>query len=314
MAADTPSWFASASRAAAREPLVQFLAVALILFLANSLIHGSPQRVAEDGIAISEGRVLQIAESYRLLSGRMPSRAELHALVNDFIDEEIGYREAVALGLDADDTIVRRRMRQKLEFLAEDADASEAPSEQQLLAHLQSHSAVYRLPGRVALRQILASADARGATATADATAFLDELSSGADAGKLGDASMLPQTLPLSTQRDIAMLFGEAFAADVFKHHGEGWFGPVGSPFGAHAVQIVAREPARDPALGEVRDKLSSDWIEARRMAMRAEFQANLRERYRIRVDWPEPYTSQPAPADIVPVERPLDTIDTHGE
>ncbi len=87
----------------------------------------------------------QIADSYRLLSGRMPSRAELHALVNDFIDEEIGYREAVAMGLDADDTIVRRRMRQKLEFLAEDADASEEPSEQQLLAHLQSHAAVYRL-------------------------------------------------------------------------------------------------------------------------------------------------------------------------
>jgi hypothetical protein len=238
----------------------------------------------------------------------------LQALVNDFIDEEIGYREAVAMGLDADDTIVRRRMRQKLEFLAEDAEASEEPSDQQLLAHLRSQSSVYRLPERLSLRQIVASADTRGATATADAAAFLDELRSGADAGKLGDTSMLPPTLPLTTQRGISMLFGEAFAAAVFKHDGEGWFGPVGSPFGAHVVQIVSREPARDPALEEVHDKVRSDWIEGRRLAKRAEFQASLRGRYEVSVDWPEPYTSQPTAADVVPIERPLDTLDSHGE
>lgn len=298
----------------AREPLVQFLAVALILFSTNRLLHGPPQRMADDRIAISAGRVQQIADSYRLLSGRMPSSTELHALVNDFIDEEIGYREAVAMGLDADDTIVRRRMRQKLEFLAEDADASEAPSQQQLLAHLHSHAAVYRLPERISLRQVLASADERGAKATADAAAFLDELRSGADAATLGDASMLPPTLPLTTQQGIAMLFGEEFAARVLEHGGDGWFGPVNSPFGAHLVQIVSREPARDPTPVEIHDKLRSDWIEARRRAKRAEFQASLRGRYQISVDWPEPYASQPAAASVVSNERPLDTIDNHGE
>jgi hypothetical protein len=298
----------------AREPLVQFLAVALILFSTNRLLHGPPQRMADDRIAISAGRVQQIADSYRLLSGRMPSSTELHALVNDFIDEEIGYREAVAMGLDADDTIVRRRMRQKLEFLAEDADASEAPSQQQLLAHLQSHAAVYRLPERISLRQVLASADERGAKATADAAAFLDELRSGADAATLGDASMLPPTLPLTTQQGIAILFGEEFAARVLEHGGDGWFGPVNSPFGAHLVQIVSREPARDPTPVEIHDKLRSDWIEARRRAKRAEFQASLRGRYQISVDWPEPYASQPAAASVVSNERPLDTIDNHGE
>lgn len=298
----------------AREPLVQFLAVALILFAANRLLHGSAQRMADDQIEISEGRVQQIADSYRLLSGRLPSSAELHALVNDFIDEEIGYREAVAMGLDADDTIVRRRMRQKLEFLAEDAEASEQPSEQQLLAHLQSHAAVYGLPELVSLRQILASADARGAKATADAVAFLDELRSGVDAAKLGDASMLPPTLPPTTQQGIAILFGEEFAAHVFKHSGDGWFGPIDSPFGAHLIQIVSRQPATRPTLDEVRDKVRSDWIEAQRRAKRAEFQASLRGRYQISVDWPEPYASQSAAASVVSIERPLDTIDTHGE
>jgi hypothetical protein len=296
------TWAAAVSRAA-REPLVHFLAVALVLFSADSFINGSTQRIAEDDIAITQGRVLQIADSYRLLSGRLPSRTELQALVNDFIDEEIGYREAVAMGLDADDTIVRRRMRQKLEFLAEDAEASEEPSEEQLLARLQSHPAVYRLPERIALRQILASADRRGAAATANAAAFLDKLRSGADAESLGDASMLPPRLPLTTQQGVAMLFGEAFAADVFKQGNEGWFGPIDSPFGAHVVQIVGREPAKDPVLGEVRDKLRSDWIEARRMEQRAEFQANLRRRYQVSVDWPESYSTQPAPAEVAALE-----------
>lgn len=307
------TWSVAASRAA-REPLVQFFAVALVLFVANSLIHGSPPRVAENQVSISQGRVLQIAESYRLLAGRMPSRAELQALVNDFIDEEIGYREAVAMGLDADDTIVRRRMRQKLEFLAEDADASEAPSDEQLASLLRSHSGAYQLPARIAFRQILASTDKRGASATADAASFIDKLRSGTDAEKLGDASMLPPTVPLTTESGVAMLFGEAFASNVFKQGVEGWFGPVSSPFGAHAVLIVSREPAKDPALEEVRDKLKSDWIETQRKAKRAEFQARLRERYRVNVEWPEPYSSQPAPTDVARIERPLDTIDLHGE
>lgn len=270
--------------------------------------------MADDQVSVSQGRVLQIADSYRLLAGRMPSRAELHALVNDFIDEEIGYREAVAMGLDADDTIVRRRMRQKLEFLAEDADASEAPSDAQLASLLRSRSAAYQWPARIAFRQILASTDTRGATATADAATFVEKLRSGTDAEKLGDASMLPPTLPLATEQGIAMLFGEAFASNVFKHGGEGWFGPVASPFGAHAVLIVSRESARDPDLDEVRDKLKSDWIEMRRKAKRGEFQASLRKRYWISVDWPDPYSSQPTPTDVASIERPLDTIDLHGE
>src|SRR6186713_2584638 len=129
---------------AVREPLLQFLAVASLLFFVNHLVHGPSPRALDDSVTISKGRVEQLAESYRLLAGRMPSRAELQALVEDFIDEEIDYREAIAMGLDADDTIVRRRMRQKLEFLAEDGDAREEPSHEELAAWLRSHAAEYR--------------------------------------------------------------------------------------------------------------------------------------------------------------------------
>ena len=120
---------------------------------------------------------------------------------------------------------------------------------------------------------------------------------------------MLPAALPRTTQQGVAMLFGEAFAARVFEHAGEGWFGPVASPFGAHGVLILAREAARDPTLEEVHDKLRSDWIEDRRMATRNEFQARLRQRYEVEVDWPELYASQPVAQDVPPISRALDDM-----
>jgi len=270
---------------------VHFFAVALVLFAAYSVLHGPEHRPAGASITIPQGRVNQIAESFRLLAGRMPSRAELQALVNDFADEEIDYREAIAMGLDADDTIVRRRMRQKLEFLAEDADASEAPTDGELAAWLHQHAAEYRVPERIAFRQILASSDIRGARALTDATGLRDKLNAGANPEELGDASMLPAVVPLTTREGVTSLFGEAFARHVFEQNAcEDWFGPVASPLGAHDVQIMSREPARDPVFAEVRDQLRSDWIEAQRMAKREEFQARLRRRYHVTVDWPEPY------------------------
>jgi hypothetical protein len=281
---------------AVREPLLQFLAVAVVLFLANALIHGPDRGAQGDVIDVPEGRVKQIAESYQLLSGRMPSRAELGALVNDFVDEEVDYREAIAMGLDADDTIVRRRMRQKLEFLAEDADASEEPSDADLAAWLKAHVDDYRLPARVAIRQVLANGDRRGSRAAADASQFLTKLKAGVDPASVGDPSMLPAAMPLTSEQGIATFFGDDFARAVVGAGDTGWFGPVASPFGQHLVLVMEREAGRDATLDDVHDKLRADWIEARRSKRRDDFQARLRSRYQVKVKWPEPYLSQPAP------------------
>ena len=289
---------------ALREPMVHFLAIGAVLFAANSLIRGPERDAPGEAITVTQGQVNQIAESYRLLSGRMPSRAELNALVDDFITEEISYREAVAMGLDANDTIVRRRMRQKLEFLLEDATASEEPSEAELGAWLADRAEDYRLPERRAVRQVLASADRRGGRASADAQAFLADLRSGADPSKVGDPSMLPAAIPLTTEEGVANLFGEDFAASVFAHNGETWFGPVASPFGEHLVLVMETEAGRAAALEDVRDKVRSDLIESRRDQARDDFQAGMRKRYQIRIDWPEPYVGLPTAPDPTPRTR----------
>ncbi len=284
---------------------MHFLLIGLVLFGANALIQGPQQDRTGGDIVISEGQVGQIADSYVLLAGRAPSRAELEALVDDYVTEEISYREAVAMGLDAGDTIIRRRLRQKLEFLLEDASSSAEPTETELAAWLAEHAVAYRLPERRAMRQVLASSDRRGPKAAADAHAFLARLESGADPAKLGDPSMLPTVMPLTTEEGAAGLFGAEFAASVFEHAGEGWFGPVASPFGQHIVQVIGTEPGRSAALDDIRDKIRADVIESRRDRSRDEFHARMRQRYSIRINWPEPYRGLPEAPNPAPKTKP---------
>jgi len=280
---------------------VHFIAIGLALFLAYGLIRGPDQGPAGDAIAISQGRVNQIAESFLLLSGRMPSRAELETLVDDFISEEVAYREAVAMGLDADDTIVRRRMRQKLEFLIEDGAASNEPADADLQQWVMANADLYRVPERRAIRQVMASADRRGASARADAADFLARLNARADPAGVGDSSMLPAAMPLTTQDGIASLFGDDFAAAVFSHQGAAWFGPVASAYGQHAVLVMETVEGRAASLSEIRDKVRTDWIEARRNAGRDEFHARMRKRYDISIDWPDPWSGLPTTANPEP-------------
>ncbi|HEY7797368.1 MAG TPA: peptidylprolyl isomerase [Hyphomonadaceae bacterium] len=294
---------------AIREPLVHFLAIGLALFLANALINGPDEGPASETIVISEGRVNQIAESFFLLSGRPPTREELAALVDDFVSEEVGYREAVAMGLDADDTIVRRRMRQKLEFLIEDGGASEPPTEAQLQQWLDANPDAYRLPERRAIRHVLASADRRGAAAAAEADVLLGKLRSGADPENLGDSSMLPAAMPLTTEEGVAALFGADFAKAVFANPAEGWFGPIASPFGQHLVLIMDVEAGRAVSLAEVRERVRSDWIEHRRNEARDQFHARMRQRYDIRIEWPEPWKDLPQSPDPDPKTRPAPEV-----
>lgn len=298
---------------AAREPLVHFLAIGAALFVLNGLINGPDEGPESDTIVITEGRVSQIAESFVLLSGRLPTREELQSLVDDFVSEEVGYREAIAIGLDADDTIVRRRMRQKIEFLIEDGAASEGPSAAEMQAWVDAHPDRYRMPERRALRQVLLSTDKRGGAARPDADAALAALRDGADPARLGDASMLPAAIPLTSQEGVASLFGSQFAAGAFAHaadiNGKDWFGPIASPFGWHVVLVMDIEPGRAVALNEVVDKVRIDWVEARRNEARDAFHARMRERYKIAIDWPEPWQGLPETPDPNPKTQPTPEI-----
>jgi hypothetical protein len=267
-----------------REPLLHFFVLGAGLFALFAWLRG-PLADSPERIHVDAARVEQLALGFARTWQRPPTQEELAGLLNDYVREEILYREALALGLDRDDTIVRRRMRQKLEFLSEDIAPVADPDEAALTRHLVEHADAYRIEPRIALRQVFVSRDRRGDAALADAQALLLRLSTDPSAAEAGDASLLPDVLPLAPLGEVARVFGEAFAEEVAELPAGQWSGPVESGFGLHLVLVEQREEGRTPALDEVREAVRNDWLAARRAEANEAFYRSLRERYEVTVD-----------------------------
>jgi parvulin-like peptidyl-prolyl isomerase len=261
-----------------REPLLHFLLLGLALFL----LYG---RVAtgDDGgrIVVSQAQVEDLAAQHQKLWGRPPTSAELNGLVETFVRDEILYREGVALGLDQDDAVVKRRVRQKLEVLAEEEIARGAPTDAELSAYLASDPKRFTQPGIVTFEQVLFDS----ATASAELSRALAAARRGADVVTLGRATMLPsrvESMPLDL---VARDFGAAFAAQLDQLPLNQWSGPVASTFGVHLVRVSAHTPPVLPPLDAVRDVVTREWENARRERALAESYRQLREEYDVEIE-----------------------------
>ncbi len=191
------------------------------------------------------------------------------------------------MGLDRDDTIVRRRMRQKLEFVTEDA-AALAPSDAELQAYLRQHPDAFRTEPRLSFRQVYLSPERRGDAAEADARTLLARLGdAGAEASVKGDALMVPDALSDAPRGEVARLFGEDFATRLVEIEPGSWTGPVQSGYGWHLVFVRERTPGRIPELAEVRDAVEREWVAARRKEVVEATYQKLRERYTVVIERP---------------------------
>jgi hypothetical protein len=267
-----------------REPLVHFFVIGAALFM----LYGGSEAERPDRSVGDAARVEQLAFGFSRVWQRPPTETELAGLVEDFVREEVYYREALAMGLDQDDTIVRRRMRQKLEFLSEDLVPLPEPDEAELEAWLTEHADDYRIEPRAALRQVFVSRERHGEGAEARVQELLEQLRrQDADADAVGDASLLPASLALSPRREIAKHYGDGFAARVVELETGRWTGPVESAFGLHLVFVEVSEAGRVPALAEVRQAVERDWEAARRDEANEAFYQALRGRYEVTVDVP---------------------------
>jgi hypothetical protein len=268
-----------------REPLLHFVVIGAALFAASALRGGGPGG-GGNRIFVSAARQEQLAAGFARTWRRPPADEELRGLVDEWIREEIASREAIAMGLGEDDAIIRRRLRQKLEFISEDLSGAE-PDEAALQSWLEAHPEAYRQEPRVALRQVFVNADRRGARAPADAAALLSRLLAGAHPAALGDPTLAPAALPLSPRSEVARLFGEPFADAVLALEPGRWVGPVRSGFGLHLVLLEAREPGRTPALAEVRDAVRRDLLFERQRQAKDDLYRALAARYRIEIEAP---------------------------
>ena len=270
-----------------REPLAHFAALALVIFAAYAVLAPPAQQAPAGSIVVSAGKIEQMAAIFARTWQRPPSPEELKGLIDDYVTEEIYVREALALGLDTDDTVIRRRLRQKMEFMTSaDVDAL-TPKEADLQTYLDAHPDAFSEAPQVAFQQVYLNPDRHPETMDQDAAALLAALRADpeADTSVLGDASLLPYELPLTSVGSIDRIFGPEIAASVAQAEPGVWTGPVASPYGLHLIRVTARSPGRLPALAEIRDDVLREWSNAKRQDLEAARLADLLGRYDVRID-----------------------------
>ncbi|MGI9629327.1 MAG: peptidyl-prolyl cis-trans isomerase [Longimicrobiales bacterium] len=271
-----------------KEPLVHFLALGALLF-AIGLARGGSGTPSANRIALSSGVVERLIEGFRLTWQRRPTEAEFSGLVEEYLREEVLYREALQMGLDRDDQIIRRRMRQKLEFLTADFVESIEPTEEELQGHLDADPDRYRRESRLSFTQVFFRGD-DDSDAEERARRALRTLRDNGDVAleSLGDPSLLPAQQVDVSERGMATTFGAEFAGEIPSLSVGAWSEPIRSNFGVHLVRLDEWTPGRLSELAEVRGAVYRDLTSARTEEAEEQFVEGLLGQYTVTVDWPE--------------------------
>jgi len=278
-----------------KDPLLHFVFLGGVLFAVFQwgTADGAAGINQVDEIVVTEGRVRTLYLTFEKVWQRSPSADELEGLIQEYIREEVLYRQAVAMGLDRDDVIVRRRMRQKLEFLSEDIARLEEPEEEDLREYLASHPEKFRQDTRFSFRQVYLNTNDRGPAAEADAVALLARLEKeDGDAVNAGDRIMIEHRFENETGREIERILGGRFLEALRNTKPGSWQGPIVSGFGLHLVHISERVDGEVPGLAEVRDVVLRELMAEKRRETNESFYQMLRERYKVTVEKPDALSS----------------------
>jgi hypothetical protein len=274
-----------------REPLVHFLLLGAGLFLAYDFV--GMRTDGEPGtIVVTQGRIENLAATFARTWQRPPTEEELGGLIQDYVREEVAARQALAMGLDRDDTIIRRRLRQKLEFISEDLASQAEPTDDELRAYLNAHPDAFGVERRLSFSQVYLNLEAHRESLADDAARLLAELNrdgAAVDAWALGDATLLEHTFENVPAREVVKQFGDKFAAKLDELPVGRWQGPVESGYGAHLVLVRERTEGRLPSLDDVRDAVRREWANARRLEANEKFYQSLVKRYTVTIDRPQP-------------------------
>jgi len=284
-------------RALLKEPLVHFLVLGLIIFAVYHALNRSNEQ-EPDKIVVTQARIEQLAGLFAKTWQRPPIAAELKGLIDDYVKEEILYREALALGLDNDDTVIRRRLRQKMEFLSDTVIGALNPTDEELETYLKSNMSKFELDPQIAFEQVFLNPERRGDQIEEDAASILEALNTNAsaDAAKLGDATLLPLELDLTSATRISQTFGPQFAKAIDQLTPGAWGGPIKSTFGTHLVRVNKREPGRVPALNEVRAAVKREWATEQRKKLEDRRFTELLKRYDVSIERQPNSATSPEP------------------
>lgn len=274
-----------------REPLFHFLLLGAGLFLLYGWLQ-SGLLDSPDEIVVSRAQVQGMQLQFERTWRRPPTAQELQGLVDNWVREEIFYREGLAMGLDRDDPIVRRRIGQKVEFII-DGMTPAAPTAEELQAWLEAHPGRYALATLHSMRQVYFDPSRHGERLQADVDVALASLRAGKPVA--GDATLLPETLEAAQRLEVERNFGGDFATAIESLPVGGWHGPLRSEFGLHLVEVTARVPGRKATLAETRAAVERDLLHARAQEASDAYYERLRAAYDVRIEGAGEVTAEPA-------------------
>ena len=267
-----------------KEPLLHFLILGAGIFALYNLVNRDAP--SEDEIIVTSGQQEHIINVFSRTWQRPPTQQEFSALIQDHVRQEIAFRQGKAMGLDDGDTIIRRRMRQKLELLTDEIVGLGEPGEEELQQFLNENQERFRMEPVLDVRQIYFSLDRRGESAESDANTALELLRS-EEAGweELGDPLPIGSYFQQVRASVIDANFGAGFLAGLGDLETSGWRGPVRSAYGLHLVAIDNFTPGRDPRLEEVREQVKTEWFVKRRQEATDELYQVMAENYTISIE-----------------------------
>jgi hypothetical protein len=267
------------------EPMLHFLLIGIGLFTAYQWMAPGD---ASGRIVITQGVVDDLVTQHVAAKGREPSSTELNHLIESYVRDEILYREGVQLGLDRDDIVVKRRVRQKIEMIAEEDASTRAPTDADLAAYLAANQARFVQPAMLTFEQVFLGPRTSGPAIVQAVAITREALRDGTDPETLGKPTLLPPRMTHTPADLVAREFGDSFAAALESVPVGGWMGPIDSSFGAHYVRVSDRTPAATPPLAAVRDQVVREWENERRQRARADAYAKMRGEYEVSIE-PKP-------------------------
>lgn len=269
------------------DPLFHFLLIGAALFIIFEMSSSTGDSF-EDKILISKGDITALESNFARTWQRPPTEKELLGLIEESVRDEIAFREAVKMGLDQNDSYIRRRLRMKMELLIEDIGTLEPPSENELSDYLENNRESFRKEPQVGFSQVYLNVEKRAKSLEEDVKRLLKQLNGiGTEANpeNFGDAIMLPKQFPLSSLNIIARQFGSDFADDIAGLRPGSWEGPIESSYGLHLVLIHDSVAGRDPDLSEIRPAVEREYVAKRQRELKEEAYQKLKEQYPVEID-----------------------------
>jgi hypothetical protein len=274
-----------------REPLVHFLLIGAAIYGLYGLTTEPVEEPTDKTIVVTAGEIEWMQTSWQKRWNRPPMPQELNGLIQQYVRETVLYREALTMGLNQHDQVIRRRLAQKLEFLAKDLVALTPPTDEELRTYFDENRERYRKPVRYTFTQVFIDPDKRGDTTLDHAEAIKAKLIAEGDAigdpGVLGDDFMLQNYYPEKEGFEIQKLFGTGFAESLAGLSPGQWHGPILSGYGTHLVYVHGIDEPPAPVFAETRDRVVQDWTADKGEELNEQFFATLRDSYTIVIEHP---------------------------